>query len=125
MEEIREIINLFEHLLTETEISAWQTFRTVCLNFFGIVKAENYKEFVEDLLNAYQTMGCNMPLKTNFLLSHFYLYPPILGAASDEHGEKFRQEYPHGGQEVKPSQNILADCFWDIIEMCLLPVIKE
>jgi hypothetical protein len=94
MTEIREIINLFEHLLTETEISAWLAFRAVCLNFLRIVKAENYKEHVEDLLNAHHTMGFNMSLKTNFLHSRVYFYPRILGAARDEHGEKFLQVYP-------------------------------
>ena len=49
--EIREIINdgLLEHLLTETEKSAWLKFKAVCLNFLENVKAENYNELVEDL----------------------------------------------------------------------------
>jgi len=52
--QVREIINddLSEHLLTETEKSAWLTLKAVCLNFLGNVKSENYKELVEDLLNA-------------------------------------------------------------------------
>jgi len=52
--QVREIINddLCEHLLTETEKSAWLTFKAVCLNFLGNLKSENYKELVEDLLNA-------------------------------------------------------------------------
>jgi len=33
------------------------------LNFLGNIKAENYKEPTEDLLNAYQIMGCNISLK--------------------------------------------------------------
>jgi hypothetical protein len=37
-------------------------FKAVCHNILGNIKAENYKELVEDLLNAYQTMGCNMSL---------------------------------------------------------------
>jgi len=59
--QIREVISddLSEHLLTETEKSAWLIFKAVCLNFLGNIKAANCKEFVEDLLNAYQTMGCN------------------------------------------------------------------
>jgi hypothetical protein len=68
--EIREIINLFERLLTETEISTWLTFKTICLNCLGKVKAENYKDPVEDLLNVYETMGCNMLLEINILHSH-------------------------------------------------------
>ena len=44
--------DLSEHLLKETEKSAWLTFKVVCLNFLGHVKAENYKELVEDLITA-------------------------------------------------------------------------
>ena len=58
--------DLFEHLLTETEKYAWLTFKPVCLNFLGNVKAENYKDLVEDFLNAYHTMGCSMSLKVHF-----------------------------------------------------------
>ena len=47
--QIREIINdLFVHLLMENEKSAWLTFTAGCLNFLGNVKAESYKELVED-----------------------------------------------------------------------------
>ena len=53
--QIREIINddLFAHLLTETEKYVWLTCRAICLHFLGNVKAENYKQAFEDLLNAY------------------------------------------------------------------------
>ena len=62
--QIREIINgdLSEHLLTETEKSAWLRFKAVRLNVFGNIKVENYKEIFEDLLNAHQTVGCNISL---------------------------------------------------------------
>jgi len=59
--------DLFEHMLMDTEKSVWLMFKAVCLNFLRNVKAEHYKELVEDLLNAYQTMGCNMSLKIHFL----------------------------------------------------------
>jgi hypothetical protein len=92
--QIREVINddLFERLLTETEKSVWLTFQAVCLNFLGNVKAEHYKDLVEDLLNAYQTMGCNMSLKIYFLNSHLNFLPLNQGAVSNEHGERFHQD---------------------------------
>ena len=104
-------VDLFEHLLTETEESVWLLFKAVCLNFLGNVKAENYKELVEDMLNAYHTMGCNTSLNIHFLHSHLDFFPANLGAASDEHGERFRQdistmEKKYSGQS---SQNMLAD----------------
>jgi hypothetical protein len=53
---IREVINgdPSEHLFMETEKSAWLTFEAVCPNFLRNIKSANCKEFVEDLLNAYQ-----------------------------------------------------------------------
>jgi hypothetical protein len=56
-----------------------------------------------------------------------YFYSPILGVASDEHAEKFRQDISTMEKKYagKSSQNILADYYWNITESCLLPVIKE
>jgi hypothetical protein len=64
--------------------------KAVCLKFLGNVKVENYKEFVEDLLSVYQSIGCNMSLKVHFLHSHLDFFPPNL---SDEHGERFHQDF--------------------------------
>jgi hypothetical protein len=92
--QIPEIINddPFEHLLKETKKSAWLTFKEMSLNFLGNVKAENYMEFVADLLNAYQTTECSNSLKIFSLRSHLDSSPPKLGTVSDEHGERFRQD---------------------------------
>jgi hypothetical protein len=51
---MREFVNddQSELQMTETEKSAWLRFKAVCLSFFGNVKAENYKELVEELSNA-------------------------------------------------------------------------
>jgi hypothetical protein len=73
--------DLFEHLLTKTEKSAWLTIKAVCLNFFGNVKAENYQQLAEDLLNIYQTMGYNMLLKIQFLHSHMDIFPSEPGCS--------------------------------------------
>jgi len=88
-----EIVNddLFEHLLKETKKSSWLTFKAVCLNFFGNIKAENYIELVAELLNVYQNMGCNNSLKIRSLRSHLDFSSPNLDVVSDEHGERFRQ----------------------------------
>jgi hypothetical protein len=76
--QIRGIIDddLFVNLLKQTEQSAWLRFKAVCLNFIGNVKAENYKKLVEDLLNAYRTMGCSKSLQV-----HFFTFP--LGVPSE------------------------------------------
>jgi hypothetical protein len=91
--QIRGIINdgIFAHLLTETERSAWLTFKAICLNVLGNVRTRNYKEPFEDLFNACQAVGCNMSPTIHVLQSHLDFFPPNLGAVSDEHGERFHQ----------------------------------
>jgi hypothetical protein len=90
----------------------------VCLNFLGNVKAENYKELFEDLLNAYQAMGCNTSFKIYFLPSHLNFFLPNMGAVSDGHGERFHQDISTMEERFagKSSRNMLADCFWNLTE---------
>jgi hypothetical protein len=118
--QIREIINddVFVHMLTETEKSVWLTFKAICLYFLGNLKAEKYKQLFEDLLNAHQTMGCNMSLNIHFLPPHLDVFPPNLGAVSDEHGEKFHQDISTMEKRCagKWSQKVLADCCWKLSE---------
>jgi len=38
-------------------------------------------------------MGCNMSLKIHFFDSHSDFFPDTLGEISDEHGERFHQDY--------------------------------
>jgi hypothetical protein len=91
----------------------------VCLNFLGNIKAKNYKELVKDLLNAFQTMGCNMSLKIHFLNSHLDFFPLNLGIVSDEHGERFHLDIstPEKRYAGKSSQNMLSDCCWNHLQM--------
>jgi hypothetical protein len=81
----------FEHLLTETDISTWLTFKAVYVNFLGKVKTENCKKLIEDLLIAYQTMECNIPLRVHLLHSLLDFFRPNLGAVNDEQKEGFQQ----------------------------------
>jgi hypothetical protein len=116
----RERINddLFEHLLTKTEESAWLKFRAVCINLLGNIKALNCKEIVEDLLNAYQYIRCSMSLRTHLLHSHLYFFPKNLGTVSDEHGERFHQDISNIEKRYagKWSQHVLADDCWNLTE---------
>jgi len=45
-----------------------------------------------DLVQSYKAMGCNMSLKVYFLDCYLDLLPETLGAVTDEHGERFRQD---------------------------------
>jgi len=44
----------------------------------------NYQGIMQDLLNSYKAMGCNMSLKIHFLESHLNFFPENLGEVSDE-----------------------------------------
>jgi len=46
-------------------------------------------ELVNNLLQSYQKLDCNMSLKIRFLHSHLDFFPENYGAVSDEHGELF------------------------------------
>jgi hypothetical protein len=47
---------------------------------------------VERLLQSCEAVGCNVSLRSHFLLSHLGFFPHNLGAVSDENGERFRQD---------------------------------
>ncbi|UYV69338.1 hypothetical protein LAZ67_6003268 [Cordylochernes scorpioides] len=76
--QIREFLQdgNFQNSLNEVEAAAWNSFRNVCKNFLGSVKA----------------LGCNMSLKIHLLHSHLDFFPVNLGAVSHEHGERFYQD---------------------------------
>jgi len=99
-----------------TRKKAWDAFRLVSSNFLGNIRAENYKELIQDMLSLYHKLGCNMFLKTYMLHSHLDLFPDNCGIVSDEHGERFHQEIAAAEKRYqgKWSTSILGDCCWTI-----------
>ena len=67
-------------------------FKFVVKGFLGNRRALNYEELVNNLLQRYQKLGCNMSLKIHFLQSHLDFFPENCGVVSDEHGERFHQD---------------------------------
>ncbi|KAL4125789.1 hypothetical protein QTP88_010029 [Uroleucon formosanum] len=92
--QIRELIkdNNFVRCLNTAEQEAWQAFIWTCENFLGNHKALTYKDGIQNLLNAYNKLGCRMSLKIHFLHSHLDFFPENLGVVSDEQGERFHQD---------------------------------
>jgi hypothetical protein len=82
----------FDKLLQGDEKAAWDSFKFVVKGFLGNTRAENYEELVNNLLQSYQNLGCNMSLKIHFFHSHLDFFPENCGAVSDEHGEHFHQD---------------------------------
>ena len=60
----------FDATLNEQETPAWESFKKVAQNFLGNNKADNYRNLVDELLQNYNAIGCNMSLKIHFLHSH-------------------------------------------------------
>ena len=77
----------------EKELRAWNSFRTICTNFLGSRKSQNYRKEIPDLLEAYQQTGSRVTLKIHLLHSHLNYFLDNLGAVSDEHGEVFTKPF--------------------------------
>jgi len=60
----------FNKLLQGNEKEAWDSFKFVVKGFLGNSRAQNYEVLVNNLLQSYQKLGCNMSLKIHFLHSH-------------------------------------------------------
>jgi len=92
--EIRKLFKdqQFEAVLSDKEKAAWQSFEKVSNGFLGNFKAANFRELVQDLMDSYEQLGCNMSLKMHFLFSHLNFFPLNCGDVSDEHGERFHHD---------------------------------
>src|ERR1043165_8373694 len=71
----------------------WQLeFRSICKDFRGNHRSQNYMDIGQELLQSYQALECKMSLKVHFLMSHMDFFPDNMGSVSDEHGEIFHQD---------------------------------
>jgi hypothetical protein len=108
--------DMFNNLLQGDEKKAWDTFRLVSTNLLGNIRAENYKELIDDVLSLYHKLGYKMSLKIHMLHSHLNFSPDNCGMASDEHGERFHQEIATMEKKYqgKWSTSMLADYCWTL-----------
>jgi hypothetical protein len=56
--------NMFNNLLQGDEKNVWYAFCLVSVNFLGNIRAENYKELIEDILSLYHKIDCNVSKDT-------------------------------------------------------------
>ena len=82
-------VDIFDNLLQGHEEKAWDAFRLMSTNFLVNIRAENYKELIEDMSSLYLKIGCNMYLKIHMLHSHFDSFLVNCGMFCDEHREIF------------------------------------
>jgi hypothetical protein len=75
--QIRDLIKdeCFDKLLQGDEKAAWYSFKFLIKGFLGNIRAENYEDLVNNLLQRYQELGCNMSLKIHSLHSHLDFFP--------------------------------------------------
>jgi len=55
-------------VFSDKEKAAWQSFENVSNSFLGNFKAANFRELVQDLMDSYEQLGCNMSLKMQFFI---------------------------------------------------------
>jgi hypothetical protein len=75
--QIREHIKdeYFDRLLQGDEKAAWDSFKFVLTGFWGNRRAQKYEDLVNNLLQNYQKLGCNMSLRIHFLHSNLNFFP--------------------------------------------------
>jgi len=80
----------------------------------GNRRAQNYEELVNNVLQSYQKLGCNMSLKIHFLRSQLDFFPENYGVVSDEHGERFHRDISIMEKRYQGKWNcaMLADYCW-------------
>ena len=82
----------FLEKLSVVERRAWESFFSVVKEFLGNHRVPNFKNIVEELVNAYEKMSCRMSLKLHILHSHIDEFKHNLGDYSEEQGERFHQD---------------------------------
>ena len=100
--------------LNSLELGAWKSFKQMMHNFLLGKKTENHADAVQDMLIAYQKLGCCMSLKIHFLHSHFDFFSENLGNVSDEHGERCPQDISKikTHYQGKPGDRMMGDYGW-------------
>ena len=48
----------------KTEENAWKSFKEVVKHFLGNRKSPDYENIVDDMLNNFHKLGCNMSIKS-------------------------------------------------------------
>lgn len=106
----------FAHKLNNVERRAWDSFISLCNNFLGNYRSDDYVVVVQEFLTAYAEMGCNMSIKVHYLHSHLDFFPDNLGLFSDEQGERFHKEIQHIEKRFqgKSSVNMISEYCWSL-----------
>ncbi|CAK8673450.1 unnamed protein product [Clavelina lepadiformis] len=117
--EVKRLINSinFPEMLSEVERRAWTSFVSVVNGFLGNHKAENYRELVDELVDAYWKMGCRMSLKLHVLHAHLDEFKDNMGDYSEEQGERFHQDIRSFEERYQGqyNENMMGDYIWNLL----------
>ena len=82
----------FSEKLWAAERRARKRFVSVVEGFLGNLKVDNFREIVEELVGAYEKIGCRMSLKPHVLYSYVDEFKDNMRDYSEEQGERFHQD---------------------------------
>ena len=106
----------FDKLLQGDEKAVCDSFKIIVKEFLGNRRAQNHENLVNNLLQSYQKLGCNMSLNIHFLHSHLDFCPEKCGAVGDEDGESFHRDISSMEKRYQGKWNwaMLADYCWTL-----------
>ena len=80
-------------------------------------KADNLRKIVEELVNAYEKIGCRMSLKLHDLHSHIDEFNDNMGDYLEEQGERFHQDVKSFEERHKSQYNesMIGDYIWNLV----------
>ena len=109
--------NSFSEKLSAVERRAWKSFVSVVDGFLGNHKADNFRNIVEKLVDAYEKMGCRISLKLHVLHSHINEFKDNMGDYLEEQGERFHQDVKSFEKHYKGQYNesMMGDYIWNLV----------
>ena len=107
----------FSEKLSAVERRAWKSFVSVVEGFFGNHKADNFRNIVEEFVDAYEKMGCRMLLKLHVLHSRIDEFKHNMGDYLEEQGERFHQDVKSFEERYKGQYNesMMGDYIWNLV----------
>ena len=114
--QIRELVQdpMFDKALSEAELSAWQSLKSIVTSFLGNHWSAKYEKEIAELLKSFRQLGAQTSVKLHFQRSHLNYFLKNCENLSAEHGEHFHQdtrimeEHYQGQWDV----NFLGDYCW-------------
>lgn len=105
----------FTRTLDTNAAIAWRALKVVITDVLGRNRHENFREYVDNLMEAFSNAKVNMSLKVHLMHSHLDWFERQLSTESDEQGERFHQtaasmEARYKGKKLN---SMIADiCWW-------------